>query len=154
LPLSLPVVKATGHPAVGLGGEPAGGPGLDVVDLAPVGGQVAELMEALPVPHLHRPSRRPVNMPGLAIESDPAESRMDTGVRAGAHRETDVAAVGVPHEIGAPGRVGAHLHGPSDQAGVVTATVAEGDLFGESGNGGVEEGDVVGDAKQYIGWNA
>jgi len=85
-------------------------------------------------------------LPVVAIEGDPAQSRMDVGVRAGPHREADVAVAGVPHEIGATGRVGAHLHGPSDDAGVVTDAVAERDLFGQLRDGGVEDGDVIGDA--------
>ena len=85
-------------------------------------------------------------LPVVVIEGDPAQSRMDVGVRAGPHREADVAVAGVPQEIVATGRVGAHLHGLPDQAGVVTDAVAECDLCGQLHDGGVEDGDVIGDA--------
>lgn len=46
----------TGHPPIGGHGLAGGAPGLDVVDLAVFGGFVAQLAEALPVVHLHRPA--------------------------------------------------------------------------------------------------
>src|SRR5438270_10030021 len=52
--VALPVVEAARRAAVGLGGLPAGRVGNDVVDLAVLGGEVTELMEALAVPELHR----------------------------------------------------------------------------------------------------
>src|SRR5438874_13351793 len=49
------VVVGAGRPAVALGGGTAGPVGQDVVDLAVLGGDVAVLREAGPVPHLHGP---------------------------------------------------------------------------------------------------
>jgi len=50
-------MEPASRPAVGLGRGPTGGPWLDVVDVTVGGGDVAELVEALPVPQLHGPSR-------------------------------------------------------------------------------------------------
>jgi len=75
-------MEATGHPAVVLGGEAAGGPGLDVIDLAPVGGQVAERMEALSVPYLHRRLVAPVKVrlrtPTFLMRSGPSKTTRST----------------------------------------------------------------------------
>src|SRR5262245_2411831 len=49
----------------------------------------------------------------------------------------------VPHEIGAPGRVGAHLDRAAHRRRIVTSTVADGDLGGQTGNGRVQYVDVI-----------
>ena len=56
--VALSVVEGACGAAVVLGGLPAGRVGHDMVDLAVLGGQVAELLEALPVAELHRLARR------------------------------------------------------------------------------------------------
>ncbi len=56
---------------------------------------------------------------------------MNAGVGAGHHCEANVAGPRLPHEVGAPGRVRAHLHGPAHQRWVVTVAVAGSDLFGQ-----------------------
>jgi hypothetical protein len=52
-------VEPARRPPVVLGGRPSRRPGLDVVDLAVLGGDVAQLVEAFAVAHLDRPSRGP-----------------------------------------------------------------------------------------------
>src|SRR5262245_31386737 len=49
--MAVAVVVASSGAAVVVGGEAAGGVGLDVVDLGVVGGDVAELVEALSIAH-------------------------------------------------------------------------------------------------------
>ena len=65
-----PIVKAARRPAVRLDGEAAGGPGFDVVDLAVLGGDVAELVEAFAVSDHDRP-------PGGAAEQTPTHTHVD-----------------------------------------------------------------------------
>jgi hypothetical protein len=59
-----------GGAAVGLGGLTAGRIGDDVVDLAVLGGEIAEGVEAFPVPELHRPA-------GGAGEEPPLHAHVD-----------------------------------------------------------------------------
>ena len=70
---------------------------------------------------------------------------MNAGVGAGDHGEADVAVAAAPHEVGAPGRVAAHLHRAAHQARVVTGTVTDSDLGGQLGDRLIQHGDVIGD---------
>ena len=77
---------------------------------------------------------------------DPADRRMDAGVRASDHREPDVAGTATCHEpVGAPGRIGAHLHLAAHRRGVVAGAVADGDLGGQLPERGVQHGEMIGD---------
>src|SRR5436309_4231459 len=64
------VVEAASQSPVVLGGQSAGGPGLDVVDLTVVGGNVAELVEALAVSDLHGPAGGAGKQPALLAHVD------------------------------------------------------------------------------------
>jgi hypothetical protein len=77
-------------------------------------------------------------LPGVAVEGDATDGRMNACITAGNHGEAHVAGPGVPHEASAAGGVGAHLDRPAHQAGVFTGAVAGGDLGRQSGDGGVE----------------
>ncbi len=70
---------------------------------------------------------------------------MDLGVRAGDDGEADVAFAAMPHEAGAPGRIGAHLDGPSHECRVVTDTVPDGDVVGQLCHRSIQHSDVIGD---------
>ena len=67
-------------------------------------------------------------LPAVFVEGDPADRRMDAGIAAGHDGEADVAGPGVPHEVGAPGGVGAHLDRAAHQRRVVAATVTDSDF--------------------------
>jgi hypothetical protein len=75
-------VIAAGQPAVVLDGGPAGRVRLHVVDLAVLGGNLAELMEALPVAHLDARRVAPVKMrrrtPRFLTRSRPSNTTRST----------------------------------------------------------------------------
>ena len=70
---------------------------------------------------------------------------MNTGVRAGPDRETNVTFPAAPHETGAPGRIGSYLHWPLNEAGIVAAAVPTSDLGRKLTDCVVEDGDVIDD---------
>ena len=70
---------------------------------------------------------------------------MNAGIGAGHHREADVAGPAMPDEVGAPSRVGPHLHRSAHQRRVVPDTVPDSDLGGELADSLVEHGHVIGD---------
>jgi hypothetical protein len=71
---------------------------------------------------------------------------VDPGIRAGGDEEADVALPARGEEPGrAAGRIGAHDEGAQGEFGIVTLSVADGDLSGELADRIVEHAHVIGD---------
>ena len=102
--------------AVALGPSPAGGP------------NVPHRRMAAALRTIERRAR-----PKTAVDERKHDAGVPTPPEIGTHQASTSPLVTRTRALG---RVGAHLHRPSDQAGVVAALVAESDFFGQSGDGG------------------
>src|SRR5690606_2407192 len=83
--------------------------------------------------------------PGVVVEADPADRRMNVLVAAGHDAEADVALPAPVNEVCAAGRVGPHPHPASHLAFIVTGPMTDSGLLWQPDNGLVEDLDVIGD---------
>lgn len=82
--------------------------------------------------------------PRVGRVGDPADRRVNTGVRAGCDREPDVAFTAPPHKsVGAISRIGSHQDRSSRQRGIIAAMVTGTHIVGELIDRSVQHGEVI-----------